>query len=88
MGIAEKKQQKKDEKSNENILILYNDEVNTFEHVIETLKDVCNHTIIQAEQCAHIVHYNGSCEVKFGDFESISEMNKILISKGLKSEIQ
>ena len=53
---------------NENIreLILFNDDVNTFDFVIETLIDVCGHETNQAEQCALIVHYNGKCAVKSG----------------------
>lgn len=53
---------------NENIreLILFNDDVNTFDFVIETLIDVCGHEANQAEQCALIVHYNGKCAVKSG----------------------
>lgn len=47
-------------------LILFNDDVNTFDFVIETLIDVCGHEANQAEQCALIVHYNGKCAVKSG----------------------
>ena len=47
-------------------LILFNDDVNTFDHVIETLVDVCDHDQLQAEQCALIVHYKGKCAVKSG----------------------
>ena len=47
-------------------IILYNDDVNTFEWVIECLVKYCNHDSIQAEQCAHIVHYKGKCAVKEG----------------------
>ena len=52
--------------SHENEIILYNDDVNTFEHVIKTLIDVCDHTPQQAEQCSLIVHYKGKCSVKSG----------------------
>jgi len=48
----------------EHEIILYNDDVNTFDHVIKTLIAVCEHTPQQAEQCAMIVHYNGKCVVK------------------------
>ena len=50
--------------SNENEIIVYNDDVNTFEHVINTLMKVCDHTAEQAEQCSIIVHYKGKCGVK------------------------
>jgi len=49
-------------------LILFNDEVNTFDFVIETLVDVCSHTLEQAEQCALIAHFKGKCPVKSGTF--------------------
>ena len=52
-----------DEQKN-NEIVLFNDDVNTFDHVIETLVYACEHTPIQAEQCAWIVHYKGKCTVK------------------------
>ena len=53
----------------EHEIILYNDDVNTFDHVIQTLISVCEHTAQQAEQCAMIVHYNGKCTVKSGSYK-------------------
>jgi ATP-dependent Clp protease adaptor protein ClpS len=50
--------------SKNNKIIVYNDDVNTFDHVIDTLMRVCEHTPEQAEQCSLIVHYNGKCTVK------------------------
>ena len=50
----------------ENEIILHNDDVNTFEHVIKTLIEVCDHSAEQAEQCSLIVHYKGKCGVKSG----------------------
>lgn len=47
-------------------LILWNDDVNTFDHVIDCLVSICDHSTTQAEQCAYIVHYNGKCVVKEG----------------------
>ncbi|HUH45699.1 MAG TPA: ATP-dependent Clp protease adaptor ClpS, partial [Arenibacter sp.] len=52
-----------EETAKQNEIILFNDDVNTFDHVIETLIMVCDHTPEQAEQCALIVHYNGKCTV-------------------------
>ena len=52
-------------------IILHNDDVNTFDHVIESLMEVCGHDPIQAEQCAWIVHYNGKCSVKRGTFDQL-----------------
>jgi len=64
-------------------LILHNDDYSTFEWVIECLIKVCKHEPEQATQCAHIVHNNGKCDVKYGDLETISEMKNLLKSAGL-----
>ncbi|HLN19967.1 MAG TPA: ATP-dependent Clp protease adaptor ClpS [Bacteroidales bacterium] len=68
-------------------LVLYNDEVNTFEHVIKSLVEICGHDPVQAEQCAMIVHLKGSCEVKTGFPEALKKMSKSLNMKGLNSRI-
>ncbi len=68
-------------------LILHNDEVNTFDHVIESLVEICHHDSNQAEQCAFITHYKGKCDVKKGDFEELSFMKGKLQSKGLTATI-
>jgi ATP-dependent Clp protease adaptor protein ClpS len=68
-------------------LILYNDEVNTFEHVIKSLVEVCGHDPVQAEQCALIVHFKGKCEVKSGAVEVLSAMSRSLNKKGLNSKV-
>jgi ATP-dependent Clp protease adaptor protein ClpS len=68
-------------------LILYNDEVNTFEHVIKSLVEVCGHNAVQAEQCALIVHLKGSCEIKTGIPEILNSMCRSLNAKGLNSEV-
>jgi ATP-dependent Clp protease adaptor protein ClpS len=64
-------------------LMLHNDDFNSFEWVIECLVKVCEHEPDQATQCAHIVHNNGKCDVKYGDLETISEMTNKLKSAGL-----
>ena len=56
---------------NENEIVLFNDDVNTFDHVINVLVSVCNHTPVQAEQCAIIVHYKGQCTVKTGAIDEL-----------------
>jgi ATP-dependent Clp protease adaptor protein ClpS len=66
-------------------LILFNDDVNTFDHVIKLLVEVCGHDIIQAEQCALIVHYHGSYEIRRGSEEALSAMNNSLHDGGLNS---
>jgi ATP-dependent Clp protease adaptor protein ClpS len=69
-------------------LILYNDDVNTFEHVIKSLVEICGHDSVQAEQCALIVHFKGSCEVKLGVIEVLNAMSRSLNSKGLNSKVE
>ena len=65
------------------VLILHNDDYNTFDWVIECLIKVCKHEYEQASQCAHIVHLVGKCDVKRGDKETISEMYENLKSANL-----
>lgn len=69
-------------------IILYNDEVNTFDHVIETLIRVCDHEPLQAEQCAVLVHYTGKCEVKTGELSELVPKCSALLDAGLSAEIQ
>jgi ATP-dependent Clp protease adaptor protein ClpS len=69
-------------------LILYNDDINTFEHVIKSLVEICGHDSVQAEQCALIVHFKGSCEVKLGIVEVLNAMSRSLNAKGLNSKVE
>jgi ATP-dependent Clp protease adaptor protein ClpS len=69
-------------------LVLYNDDVNTFEHVIKSLVEVCGHDSVQAEQCAMIVHFKGSCDVKIGMVEVLNSMSHSLNLKGLNSKVE
>ena len=69
-------------------LILYNDDINTFEHVIKSLVEVCGHDAVQAEQCAMIVHFKGSCEVRIGVMEVLNAMSRSLNAKGLTSKVE
>ncbi len=73
------------EKQNE--IVLFNDEVNTFDHVIDTLIYACEHTPEQAEQCSIIVHYNGKCTVKTGPYEELEPRCSKLLQAGLSAEI-
>ena len=68
-------------------IVLYNDDVNTFDHVIETLIYACDHTPEQAEQCSIIVHYKGKCTVKTGDYDDLKPRCTILLDAGLTAEI-
>ena len=69
-------------------LILYNDDVNTFDHVIDTLVEVCHHTFEQAEQCAIIVHFKGKCDVKSGSYSFLKPLCTALLNAGLSAEIE
>jgi ATP-dependent Clp protease adaptor protein ClpS len=68
-------------------LVLMNDNINTFDHVIKSLVEICGHDSVQAEQCALIVHFKGSCEVKTGQKEILSAMSRSLNAKGLLSKV-
>jgi len=70
-----------------NEILLYNDDVNTFEHVIEMLCKYCDHDSIQAEQCAWIVHNNGKCMVKRGEINDLKPICSALLEAGLSAKI-
>ena len=77
-------QAKEDIKPNKgNCLILYNDSKNTFDHVISCLVDICNHDVIQAEQCAYIANYKGKCDIKKGEYKYLKDLKDALIKNGL-----
>jgi ATP-dependent Clp protease adaptor protein ClpS len=69
-------------------LILHNDDVNTFDYVIETLVDVCDHDPNQAEQCALIAHYKGKCGVKSGTFTELKPPYETLLDRKLTVSIK
>ena len=68
-------------------IILFNDDVNTFDHVINTLVAYCDHTYEQAEQCAYIVHHSGKCAVKTGSYEELEPICNKLLEAQLSAEI-
>lgn len=68
-------------------LILHNDDVNTFDFVIDTLIEVCDHDPIQAEQCAIMVHFRGQCEVKSGSYAELLKPYTIMQSRELTVSI-
>ncbi|MFK7783182.1 ATP-dependent Clp protease adaptor ClpS [Psychroserpens sp.] len=70
-----------------NEILLYNDDVNTFDHVIDTLIYACDHTPEQAEQCSIIVHYKGRCTVKTGEYKELEPRCSMLLEAGLSAEI-
>jgi len=90
MSIKEKELKQVDtitkEKQN-NEIVVYNDEVNTFDHVIETLINACDHTPEQAEQCTILVHYKGKCTVKTGELKDLKPRCSKILEAGINAEI-
>lgn len=69
-------------------LIVWNDDVNTFEWVIETLMTVCQHSQEQAEQCAYLIHFKGKYAVKEGDYEELKPMCDAITDRGINATIE
>ncbi len=69
-------------------LIVWNDEVNTFEWVIETLMSVCGHTLEQAEQSAMLIHFKGKYAVKKGDYDTLKPMCDAITDRGIGATIE
>ena len=69
-------------------LIVWNDEVNTFEWVIETLVSVCQHSHEQAEQCAYIIHFRGKYAVKQGDYDDLKPMCDAITERGIGATLE
>ena len=69
-------------------LIVYNDDYNTFDHVIDSLVKVCKHEVVQAEQCTWLVHYKGKCQVKRGEYEKLEPLCTALLDRGISAEIE
>ena len=84
--VSEKVKVDTKEKQN-NEIVLYNDDVNTFDHVIDTLIYACEHTSEQAEQCSLLVHYKGKCTVKTGPYKELEPRCSKLLEAGLSAEI-
>tara|TARA_R110002073_G_scaffold145532_2_gene297642 strand:- start:8938 stop:9213 length:276 start_codon:yes stop_codon:yes gene_type:complete len=72
---------------NQHEIVLHNDEVNTFDFVIDSLVDVCEHTVEQAEQCTWLVHFKGKCTVKTGEYKDLKPRCSKLQSLGLSAEL-
>ena len=68
-------------------LMVYNDDFNTFDHVINTLIKVCKHDVNQAEQCTFLIHYKGKCSVKKGMYDELKPMREGISSAGIIAAI-
>jgi ATP-dependent Clp protease adaptor protein ClpS len=69
-------------------LVVWNDEVNTFDWVIETLVEVCSHSYEQAEQCAYLIHYKGKYSVKQGTYEHLRPMCDAITERGIGATVE
>lgn len=69
-------------------IVLYNDDHNTFDHVIDCLMAYCGHEVLQAEQCALIVHTRGKCSVKQGEFDELEAICTALLERDLTAEVE
>ncbi|RYY41179.1 MAG: ATP-dependent Clp protease adaptor ClpS [Chitinophagaceae bacterium] len=69
-------------------LIVWNDEVNTFEWVIETLVEICGHSQEQAEQCAYIIHFRGKYGVQYGSFDDLRPKAEAIIDRGINATVE
>ena len=69
-------------------LVVWNDDVNTFDWVIETLMEVCGHEREQAEQCALLIHFNGKCSVKTGEFNTLRPMCDAILDRGIQATVE
>lgn len=69
-------------------LIVWNDEVNTFEWVIETLVEVCGHSTEQAEQCAYIIHFQGKYAVKQGSYDELKPQCDAITDRGIGATLE
>lgn len=90
MSTKEKIQEEVDvleQEVNQHEIVLFNDDVNTFDFVIDSLIEVCDHTLEQAEQCTILVHYKGKCTVKTGEYKDLKPRCTRLLDKGLSAEI-
>jgi ATP-dependent Clp protease adaptor protein ClpS len=69
-------------------IVVYNDDFNTFDHVIDSLNKVCKHDPIQAEQCTFLIHQKGKCSVKKGAYKKLEPMCTALLERGITAEIE
>lgn len=77
----------KTQQTNQHEIVLHNDDVNTFDFVIDSLISVCDHTLEQAEQCTILVHYKGKCTVKTGELKDLEPRCSKLLQLGLSAEL-
>lgn len=74
-------------RANEHQIVLFNDDIHSFDYVIDSLVDVCEHTLEQAEQCTYLVHFKGKCTVKTGELKELKPRCTKLLELGLSAEL-
>jgi len=90
VNIMKKQQLKSSDSASElltsrKVLILFNDDLNSFDFVIESLVEVCDHDPVQAEQCALVAHFKGKCGIKSGSLTELAPMNNELNNRGIST---
>ena len=80
---TKKKESEESQNQEKLLLILHNDDFNTFDYIIESLQNVCGHSKEQAEQCAFIAHFKGSCDIKRGTLKELTQICEILTNRFL-----
>jgi ATP-dependent Clp protease adaptor protein ClpS len=76
------------DKEKQYVIVLYNDDVNTFDHVIHCLVKICGHQVTQAEQCANIVHFKGKCQVSDGSLKEMQKQCVALLDEKLSAKVE
>ena len=69
-------------------LVVYNDDVNTFEYVISSIVEICDHHPVQAEQCTWLIHYKGKCAVKRGAYDQLKPMCEAFLDRKISAKIE
>ncbi len=90
MSTREKIQEEVDvleQEANQHEIVLFNDDVHTFDYVIDSLINVCDHSVEQAEQCTWLVHFKGKCTVKTGELDDLKPRCSKLLELGLSAEL-
>lgn len=78
----------KDANTNSSQLIVFNDDFNTFDWVIQSFMEICNHTFEQSEQLSILVHFTGKANVKSGNFTTLEPMKDALVERGISAVIE
>jgi ATP-dependent Clp protease adaptor protein ClpS len=78
----------KEKNTDKRNIVIYNDDVNTFDWIIQSLMEICDHKQLQAEQCAMLIHYKGKCDVKSGDYNELKPKCLALLNRKISAKIE